>query len=81
MLSPPSHDAHRAVLLFMICGEETFLYSLQIAPLLVLAAALATRTPQRRSVLGPAGALTVAAAVNNARQLPDAMAFFQIGAR
>jgi hypothetical protein len=69
------------VLLFMIYGEETFLYSLQVAPLLVLAAALATRTPQRRIVLGLAGALIVAAAVNNARQLAEAMAFFQNGVR
>jgi hypothetical protein len=69
------------VLLFMIYGEETFLYSLQVAPLLVLAAALATRTPQRRIVLGLAGALIVAAAVNNARQLAQAMAFFQNGVR
>ncbi len=69
------------LLLFMIYGEETFLYSLQVAPLLVLAAALATTTRHRWTVLGIAGALIVAAAVTNASQLATAMAFFQWGGR
>jgi hypothetical protein len=63
--------------LFMIYGEETFLYSMQVAPLLVLAAALATRTAARRIVLGLALAAGVAAAVNNFLQFATAMTFFQ----
>jgi hypothetical protein len=63
--------------LFMIYGEETFLYSMHVAPLLVLAAALATRTAARRIVLGLALAVGVAAAVNNFLQFATAMTFFQ----
>ena len=67
--------------LYMIYGEETFLYSLHVEPLLVLAAALATLTAERRIVLGLAAAFIVAATVNNIQQLEKAMTFFQSFAR
>jgi hypothetical protein len=65
------------VLLYMVYGEETFLYTLHVIPLLVLAAALAVATTSwRRTILVLAVALTFAAAVNNALQLATAMRFF-----
>ncbi len=65
------------VLLHTIYGEETFLYTMHIAPLLILAAALAsTTTPWRRTILALAVALAVAAAVNNWTQLATAIRFF-----
>jgi len=65
------------VFLHMIYGEETFLYVLHFAPLLILAAALAAAaTPWRRIVLALAVALAFTAAMNNASQLATAMAFF-----
>jgi hypothetical protein len=65
------------VVLHLIYGEETFLYSLHVVPLLVLAAAFAAASvPWRRAILVLAAALTVAAAINNAAQLAAAMAFF-----
>jgi hypothetical protein len=65
------------VLLHMVYGEETFLYALHFAPLLILAAALATAaTAWRRTILVLAVALTVAAGVNNASQVATAMRFF-----
>jgi hypothetical protein len=65
------------VVLHLIYGEETFLYSMHVAPLLMLAAALAAASaPWRRAVLVLAAALAVFAAVNNASQLAAALAFF-----
>jgi hypothetical protein len=65
------------VLLHTIYGEETFLYTMHVAPLLILAAAFAsTTTPWRRTILALAVALACAAAVNNAAQLATAVAFF-----
>src|SRR5215203_955337 len=64
--------------LFVYCiyGEETFLYTLHIAPLLVAAAALATRTPLRAAALAAAAALTVLLAVHNYGALTAALEFF-----
>jgi hypothetical protein len=63
--------------LHMIYGEETFLYSMHVAPLLMLAAAFAAAsTPWRRPILVLAAALAVTAAVNNIVQLRVALAFF-----
>jgi len=65
------------VLLHLIYGEETFLYALHLAPLLILSAALAAAsTTWRRLILALAVALAVAAAVNNASQLGAALGFF-----
>jgi hypothetical protein len=65
------------VVLHAIYGEETFLYAMHIAPLLILAAALASSaTSWRRTILALAVALTFAAAVNNASELATAMRFF-----
>jgi hypothetical protein len=65
------------VLLHMIYGEETFLYALHFAPLLVLAAALAAAaTAWRRTILVLAVALAFAAGVNNASQVATALRFF-----
>jgi hypothetical protein len=65
------------VLLHMVYGEETFLYTMHVAPLLILAAALATTaTAWRRTILLLAVALTGVAAVGNASQLAIAMKFF-----
>ncbi len=65
------------LLLHMVYGEETFLYAMHVAPLLILATALATTaTAWRRTILLLAVALTVVAAVGNASQLAIAMKFF-----
>lgn len=65
------------VLLHLIYGEETFLYALHLAPLLILSAALAVAsTTWRRLILALAVALAIAAAVNNASQLGTALGFF-----
>jgi hypothetical protein len=65
------------VLLHMIYGEETFLYAMHIAPLLILAAALAVAsTSWRRAILAVAVALALTGGLNNAWQLGAAMGFF-----
>src|SRR3954464_7363078 len=65
------------VLLHLIYGEETFLYSMHLAPLLVLAAAAGTASSAwRRAILALVVLLTFAAAVNNFSQLGAALAFF-----
>jgi len=65
------------VLLHLLYGEETFLYALHVAPLFILAAALAAgSTAWRRPILALALALAITAAVNNASQLGTALAFF-----
>ena len=68
------------VLLHLIYGEETFLYAMHVAPLLILASALAAAsTFWRRIILLLAVALALTAAVNNVSQLTTAMAFFSRG--
>jgi hypothetical protein len=59
--------------LHMLYGEETFLYTLHIIPLLVLCAAQATLGRLRPVVLAVALALLLCAAWNNARELTYAL--------
>jgi hypothetical protein len=54
-------------------GYETFLYAIHFLPLLLVVAALGTRTRLRKAVLALAGALTVACALNNGIQLRRAL--------
>ncbi len=64
------------VLLHLLYGEETFLYSVHVAPLLVLTAALGSVSRWRRVILVIAIVLACTAAVNNVRQLDTALSFF-----
>ncbi|MBD3243667.1 MAG: hypothetical protein GF331_23960, partial [Chitinivibrionales bacterium] len=64
------------LLLHVFYGDETFLYSLHFAPLLVVLAALGTLTAARPWALLLAGMLTVCAAVNNGRELNRAREFY-----
>ena len=65
------------VLLHLLYGEETFLYAIHVAPLLVLTTALAaSSTPWRRAILVLAAAAAFTAAVNNLSQLETALGFF-----
>lgn len=65
------------VLVYATYGEETFLYTLHIAPLLICVAALSTHTPWRRVALALAAVLTVLLAVNNWLSLSSARSFFE----
>jgi hypothetical protein len=62
------------LLITILFGIESFLYSPHFAPLLVLVAALAALTPMRRVALGLAAALTLVAGVNNVQKLESAAA-------
>jgi hypothetical protein len=62
--------------LHLVYGEETFLYTMHIGPLLVAAVALAATGTRRRVMLAIALALTLCAAVNNVEQLAVARSFF-----
>ena len=64
---------------YAIYGEETFLYTLHIAPLLVCLAALATNTRLRAVALGSAAVLAVLLAFHNSRELAQALRFFARG--
>jgi hypothetical protein len=59
--------------LYLVYGEETFLYSLNYVPLMILAASLATLSRWRYLVLALAGLLLPCAAWNNACQLNEAL--------
>lgn len=63
--------------LHLIFGEETFLYALHVIPLLIVLAAFGSLTSARRTVLALAVTCLVGAAVNNSRQLGDALRFVQ----
>jgi hypothetical protein len=63
--------------LHAVFGRETFLYSLNFAPLLVLLAALSTFTRARLVALFLAGAVTVLAGVNNGMQFKNATSYVQ----
>ncbi len=64
--------------LHMVYGaEETFLYALHWAPLLIVLAALGTLTRARLVALALAAALAVCAGINNVRQFGAATAFAQ----
>jgi Gpi18-like mannosyltransferase len=64
------------LLLHLLYGDETFIYSLHILPLLVLLASLGSLTAERPLVLVMAALLVVTAALNNYRQFRQAAAFF-----
>jgi hypothetical protein len=66
--------------LHLVYGNETFLYGLHFAPLLVVLAALSTQTPARPVVLLLAGALVVAAAANNVTQFTKATSYLHSNA-
>lgn len=66
--------------LHLVYGNETFLYGLHFAPLLVVLAALSTQTPARPVALLLAGALVVAAATNNVTQFTKATSFLHSNA-
>ena len=69
------------LLVYCIYGEETFLYTLHLAPLLVCLAALATNTRLRTVALGSAALLAVLLAFHNSRMLSEALGFFASGVR
>ncbi len=81
---PPDRCWSRSPAIFSsiaIYGEETFLYTLHIAPLLVCLAALATNTRLRTVALGSAALLVVLLAFHNSRELAEALSFFASGMR
>lgn len=59
----------------LLFGDETFLYSLQFAPLLVLLAAFAALGPMRRAALALAAVFVLSASVHNVSQFQHASAF------
>ena len=63
------------LLLHLVYGDETFLYSLHFAPLLILVAALGAQTRARTLVLALVVPLVFLAAVNNYRVFKQARAF------
>lgn len=67
--------------LYLCYGEETFLYSLHVAPLLVACAAIATWTSHRRWVTPLAVLLIVLLLVNNVPALSACLQFFSTTAR
>jgi len=58
---------------YLLYGEETFLYALNCVPLMILAAALATLSRWRYFVVAAAALLLPCAAWNNACQLREAL--------
>jgi hypothetical protein len=64
------------LVLHLLYGEETFLYSLHFTPLLVLLAALSTLTPVRVVVLVLASVLVLCGGINNGLQLSKALQVF-----
>ncbi len=60
---------------YLVFGEETFLYALNCVPLLILAVSLATLTRWRYFVVAVAGLMLPCAAWNNACQLTEALDF------
>lgn len=64
------------LLLHAVYGDETFLYSLHFAPLLVVLAALSTLTRTRRLGLILAGMLLLSAGINNGLQFNQATMYF-----
>jgi hypothetical protein len=64
------------VIVYAVYGDETFLYTLLVAPLLVAVAAVGANTRLRPLVLSLALILTVLLAANNWGQLSRALHFF-----
>ena len=69
------------VLIYAIYGEESFLYTLHLIPLLVGVAAFTTHTRLRPAALASGALLTAFLAVHNARAFAGAMRFFDAGYR
>ncbi len=67
--------------LYACYGEETFLYSLHVAPLLVACGATATWTSHRRWVTPLAVVLIILLLVNNVPALSASLQFFSTSAR
>lgn len=65
--------------LHLFYGNETILYSLHYLPVMLIPAALASKTRWRNYVLAAAVVLLVTAAINNYQQFQFAMAFFDQG--
>jgi hypothetical protein len=63
-------------IVYVVYGDETFLYTLLVAPVLVAVAAVGANTRLRSLVLSLAVILTVLLAVNNWAQFSRAMHFF-----
>ena len=64
------------LLLHLVYGSETFIYSLHFLPLLVLLAAMGTWASERPVALVLAILLVITAGINNYQQFRDAAAFF-----
>ncbi|MBD2251307.1 hypothetical protein [Nostoc parmelioides] len=62
--------------LHSVYGDETFLFSLHFAPLLVVLAALSTLTRARPLALVLAGMLVLIVSVNNGLQFSKVVGFF-----
>ena len=60
------------MLLHLLYGEETFVYSLNFLPLLLAVAALGAISPGRRVVVGLAALLALCAGLNNWQQFQEA---------
>jgi hypothetical protein len=69
------------LMVYSIYGEETFLYSLHIVPILVATLGCATHTKVRVPVIGVAAILTVMVALHNYSALTGALKFLETGAR
>ena len=69
------------LVLYNCYGEESFLYALHLAPLLVVCAAAGTTTTFRRWFLLGAGILIVLLVINNFTTLDEARQFFSWGGR
>jgi hypothetical protein len=65
------------LVLHLLYGEETFLYSLHFAPLLILVAAFGTTTSARAVVLVLVAGLIVSVGVNNVTRFSEATRYFQ----
>lgn len=65
------------LLLHLVYGQETFLYSLHFIPLLIVLAAFSLLTPARLVALGLVGALIVCAGINNGLQFKQATNFLR----
>jgi hypothetical protein len=63
-------------LVYLAYGEETFLYALQVAPLLIACAAMATATRIGPWVRGLAVGLVVLLLLNNVPLFAEATSFF-----
>lgn len=63
--------------LHVIYGDETFLYSLHFAPLLIVVVALASLMRGRRIVLGLTAGLIVCGGVNNARHFDNVVSLLE----